>query len=255
MFKLILSLYLIFIVQSSLKAELKFVGQEYPPFNYIENGKVKGEFVTIIKSVCEKIAEKCTVEINSLKRAMHEIENGNADVGITFIKSPERELFAEFYPMYRSKQVYWGKAEMPIFKTLNDLSGKTIVSVQGSKSLELAKSHAEKIKDVKVVEAVSNDVALRMLSSDRFGDKGVALVNEIPGKYFVEKYFFNNIKIVYPIKTDTYGFYFSKKSKKQEAMKKFKAELIRLKKNKELKNMYDKIAVELASMEYDEYKI
>src|SRR5438445_11349608 len=75
-FPLIFSLLAIFSVEAKTYT---FIGQEYPPFNWDEKGKVVGIAPEIIKKVCDKLVIECKCEIVPVKRALAMMAEGSTD--------------------------------------------------------------------------------------------------------------------------------------------------------------------------------
>ncbi len=76
-----------FLFSTSLFAkEFKFAGQDYPPFNWLENGKATGAMVDIIAAACSITKDNCTVEILPLKRAMTSLEAGEIHGVVSLLK-------------------------------------------------------------------------------------------------------------------------------------------------------------------------
>lgn len=98
------ALFIIFIltaISSLSQAEvLRIVTPEYPPYEYTENGKLKGLAVNIIKRTFQEMNQPISIEVLPWARAMRFIKEGSRDAVFTAFKTPERVRFADF-----SKQV------------------------------------------------------------------------------------------------------------------------------------------------------
>lgn len=64
---------------SSIGAELKFNTQDFPPFNYMENGKVSGPVADIIRVVCKEMGIQCSFKLMVWKNAQQEVREGKAN--------------------------------------------------------------------------------------------------------------------------------------------------------------------------------
>lgn len=75
---------------------LRLVTLEYPPYEYTEEGKLKGLAVEVIKRTFKEMKQPITIEVLPWARAMRYIKNGNRDAVFTAFKTPQRERFADF---------------------------------------------------------------------------------------------------------------------------------------------------------------
>lgn len=225
-------------------AEFKFLGQDYPPLNYQDGANVSGAVADIVKDACSKIAEKCIVEIQPLKRATMALETGDAAAVVTLIQTPVRDGLANYVPVFKANQVYWSTAKVPSMTAIAELKGKTAVAVAASASLKMVNEHAVVATGVTVKEENDNETIIKKLSAERLGDNAVALVNELPGNYYIKKNGITNLKINHIIKSETYGIYFPKKNRDQAFVDKFTAQIEAMKKDGSLKKVLDKYSVE-----------
>ena len=84
---------------------LRLVTLEYPPYEYTENGQLKGIAVEVIKRTFKEMNQPITIEVLPWARAMRYIKDGSRDAVFTAFKNPERVRFADF-----SKQVLMQQA-------------------------------------------------------------------------------------------------------------------------------------------------
>lgn len=77
-------------------APLELVTLQYPPYEYKENGEVKGIAVKIVKEGFQRIGRPIKIKLLPWARAIHMIEQGQADAIFTAYKTPERQLFADY---------------------------------------------------------------------------------------------------------------------------------------------------------------
>ena len=77
-------------------ATYRFVTLEYPPYEYSENGVIKGAAVEIVKETFKLMGHDVNIEIWPWARSIEMLKNGEADGIFTFFKTPERENFTHF---------------------------------------------------------------------------------------------------------------------------------------------------------------
>lgn len=77
--------------------KLDFVTLEYPPFEYYDNGEVKGIAVDIVKEACKRLGyNKVTITVLPFERALVMVKEGQADGIFTCYKTLEREEFLDY---------------------------------------------------------------------------------------------------------------------------------------------------------------
>lgn len=75
---------------------LRLVTLEYPPYEYTQDGELKGLAVEVIKRTFQEMNQPITIEVLPWARAMRYIKDGSRDAVFTAFKNPERERFADF---------------------------------------------------------------------------------------------------------------------------------------------------------------
>jgi len=85
------------ILASSLSARtLNLVTLEYPPYEYTQNGEIKGMAVDIVKVIFKEMNQPITIEVLPWARAIKYIKDGQRDAIFTAFKNPKRETFADY---------------------------------------------------------------------------------------------------------------------------------------------------------------
>jgi polar amino acid transport system substrate-binding protein len=75
---------------------LELVTLEYPPYEYLENGKVKGVAVQIVQEVFKRMKKPITITLYPWDQSLAMIQKGEADAIFTIFKTPEREAYADY---------------------------------------------------------------------------------------------------------------------------------------------------------------
>lgn len=96
----ILSLLLVATFQTNAAArmEIKFATQDFFPFSYKENGKIKGPGIEIVQKICSKINVKYTVDIFPWRRSLAMCNKGQIQALFMVGKNKEREQNFKFSP-------------------------------------------------------------------------------------------------------------------------------------------------------------
>lgn len=74
----------------------KLVTLEYPPYEYSENGEVKGLAVEVVRAAFKLMQHDVQIESYPWARSQKMFERGDADGIFTYFKTPSREVFALF---------------------------------------------------------------------------------------------------------------------------------------------------------------
>ena len=85
---------------SSIAAErLPVATFAFPPYNYMDNGKVVGSEIDIVLTVFERMGYEVDAQLISIKRALRDTANGKFVALVALSETPER--FSTFYPSNR----------------------------------------------------------------------------------------------------------------------------------------------------------
>ncbi len=69
---------------------------EYPPYEFTEEGRVKGLAVEIIRAAFRQMGHDLTIEVYPWARSIDMFKNGQVDGIFTFFRTPEREEYTFF---------------------------------------------------------------------------------------------------------------------------------------------------------------
>lgn len=91
------ALCLVFLFNGIVTARtLDLVTLQYPPYEYEENGQVKGIAVDVVDEVFRRMDQPIQIRLLPWARAIKLIEAGKADAVFTAYKNPTREIFADY---------------------------------------------------------------------------------------------------------------------------------------------------------------
>lgn len=68
----------------------------YPPYQYKEDGEIKGLAATIVQEIFRRMDQPIEITFYPFPRALRNIEEGRSDVIFTFYHKEEREAFADY---------------------------------------------------------------------------------------------------------------------------------------------------------------
>jgi len=124
---------------------LQLVTLEYPPYEYTEDGKLKGMAVEVVKMIFKELKIDITIEVLPWARAIRYIENGERDAIFTAYKNPIREKFADYSVEVLMPQIvsFFVKKNSPIvfdgdFNKLSKYSMGVVRKISYGQKLDLA---------------------------------------------------------------------------------------------------------------------
>ncbi len=165
--------------------ELRFVTEDFPPFSYATaatgtEDRAAGPFVEIVAAVCARLRIDCPVQLLPWRRALALAEDGEAQGIFTVIRSPDRERAFHLTRMLVTSRygVYARSASRFVFHRPEDLAGRSVAVYGPSGTSFVLGQHLAEVGDVTLILEADNRRLLRMLEAGRFGEQGVAVVNQ-----------------------------------------------------------------------------
>ncbi len=181
--------------------------EDYPPYEYLENGEVKGVNVELMREAFRRMDVTPTFEPMPWKRAVYELKNGGILALASGFKTPDREVFAFFpsEPLAMENVVVVAPAVSGVeVNSLEDLRGLTVGVVR-----EYAYGHVfDTMNDLNKVEAASNPQLLKMLLSHRMD---VVIMNKAVARAAAQKiHALPHIRFVYAVNSEPLYLLFSR---------------------------------------------
>lgn len=237
-----------FIIETSTASakDFLFVGQDYPPFNYLDGKAIKGGTVDVIKVVCNRLKHRCGFRVGvPLARALDTFKKNQVDGFLSLVPSEERKSFAIFStPIAYSNQSYMilENKNIPEQNQIEKLDGWTVGGVRESFSIKTAKEHQETLKGqgkaLNIVEEIDNKTVVKKLLSGRYGSKGSVIAGTEEGLKFYVKQENPKAKLqrLYKVETLSFVLAFSKEKYESQTaiVEEFSAEIEKLRKSGEL---------------------
>jgi polar amino acid transport system substrate-binding protein len=94
---LVLCVTIVFLVCASTHTTaLEVVTLQYPPYEFLEDGEVKGVAVEIVQEVFKRMKVPIKITLYPWDQSLAMIQKGEADAIFTLFKTPEREAFADY---------------------------------------------------------------------------------------------------------------------------------------------------------------
>ncbi len=110
--------------------------ENYPPYNYIENGKIVGLDLEIVQEVMKKVRKQLKIETYPWAKVYSKLLVNQIDFAWQFVGTPERkELFHLVGPIRYGIDVILVRSDSNVtnWVTLNDFSGMKVGVIKGYK--------------------------------------------------------------------------------------------------------------------------
>lgn len=132
---LVITLWLATPVWSETAPVLKAVTTEYPPFEYVENGVLRGTDVDTVRTVIRQMDYRPEFLALPWARAELMVRNGSADLLFSLTASPQRERFYLFTaPISKARDVFYARKGSGITWSRFDDLAHLRIGVSGSYS-------------------------------------------------------------------------------------------------------------------------
>lgn len=165
---------------TALQAEpRRFVTEPFPPYTFEQKGQPAGPMVELLKAACARLDWQCTIEVLPWRRALGEAERGEAHGIFAMLDTPQRRAFFHMSsPVIEARYaVFSRQGDDFVYRGPDSLVGRE-VGVYGPSGSSASLEDLVFGLHVKTHLEPDNVTVLRKLGSGRYGDKGLAYVNE-----------------------------------------------------------------------------
>lgn len=197
--------------------KLIFVCEEYPPYEYLQDGMATGMDIKIIDAICKKAGLTYEIKFYPWERCIRMAKEGKADVIFGLLKNTERLGFLKYPDLainYDKRVLISLKTYPERIKNIQDLKGKTIGVVRGYSYGDEFDNNTSFNRDF----SVTSGHLLDKFNSKRYD---LIAINEYVAKFLISELSWSNYKVHPYIITN--GLLYSAFSLKSErAMNSFK---------------------------------
>lgn len=238
-----LGLFLFLLAPSAPAKPLVFGGQEFPPFNWTQNGKIVGGFKEAVETICTKLKYECSFETTTVARALILAKEGQIDGILSLIPNAEREKFFNFtHPIVKTHIAYLrldkGNQLQP-FTNPAQFSGWKILAVRGTVPNQNAKKMAQQYPQIEVVDETTYETLISHLIS--YGNHPDAPPMAGIGASVVLKYYAqkagHSLSLVYELPVEQYTLALSKKTVDLKTLQAFNQAIDEMGQNGELEKI------------------
>lgn len=228
--------------------ELKFITQDFAPFNYEIKGIVSGPAADIIREICKEMKINCSFNLYPWPRALYTVKKGRAHGLFVVGWNAERAKWLHFSPpILDTEYGFFTRADNPLeFKELSDIKGYTVGVYGPSNTSESLEKIKNKMKDIKIDRTPHDEFPFKKLS---FGRVDIVYSNRAVGEALIRKHGLKNIKYAGAHKKLKYYIAFSKEFADIKIVNEFNATFLDLQKRGVIKNILKKYFMEPAGAE------
>ncbi len=208
---------------------LRVVTENYPPYNYVENGELKGKGVKIVKALLEDLKLNTSIEVMSWSVAYNLALKRPETLLFSISRTKDREeLFHWIGPIATAAPYFFANSTLANIKE-SELNKYTACAVKGDYKAKYLKDNGFKIVYVKSFKQCvkllgRSRVDLVLSSTNSFNEE----VNKLKGRSI----FF---KKLFAVKELNKGIYLAfGKQTHIKLIKKFRASFLRLKTSKKI---------------------
>lgn len=125
---------------------------DYPPFQSIKNKKITGFDIDLANIIAKKLGYSIYLKDMNFDTLIEALQTQKIDFALAaFSITEERSKYLEFSESYYTPEYVLLYNKTKVIKTLEDLKDKTVGVQIGTTMEEIAKSNANKIKNIEVI--------------------------------------------------------------------------------------------------------
>ena len=115
-FKIVISLLIQLLIPAatfaaslSTRAPMTIITEEWPPFNYVENGEIKGFATEVVKLIMKRLKVNYSIEVLPGTRGVNILNKGPRTMFYSFIMTPERKSKYKWIGPFGEESIYFYK--------------------------------------------------------------------------------------------------------------------------------------------------
>lgn len=179
----IFHLILLFISNISFAQTFTIMTEEYPPYNYMENGRIKGIATEIVREILKVIKHPDNIKIFSWSRGYNLILKNDNYILFSTTRSPIREdLFKWVGPLVPNKTVFFARKGSGI--SINKLNDAAKVKSIGTYKDDFGELLLKKEGFTNIDSVVDNKLNIKKLATGRVD---LWIINEVIGNHLASK--------------------------------------------------------------------
>ncbi|WIV98150.1 substrate-binding periplasmic protein [Kinneretia aquatilis] len=203
-----------------------FVTEAFPPYTFMQAGRAAGPMVDVLQEVCIQLGWSCRIEVLPWRRALAMAERGQADGLFTLLDTPERrELFRASSPVLDGRYTLFARAGQAFSYTgAASLTGRQVGVYGPSGSSISLRALIDTLPSADAAQLVlepDNLTVLRKLVSGRYGEDGLAFMNESVALWLLRENGLNGLQAAGVAKQFSYSFGLSRQRINEREFRRF----------------------------------
>ena len=191
-------------------ADFRFVTEPLPPYSFEVEGRAAGPMVDVLQAACARLEWRCSVEILPWRRALRMAQAGEVEGMFSIVTPPNtpRPRFHVSPAVVEGRYVLWARHGEPL-RFDGDaglLAGRAIGVYGPSGALDALTALVGGVPGARMEVETDNHVVLRKLAAGRYGEGGLALVNEGAARHLIREDGIDGLQTVGVVKTFGYAF-------------------------------------------------
>ncbi len=174
---------LLFMANAASAQTFRIITEEYPPYNFTENGKVKGISTEIVREILKRVGHPEKIEVLQWSRGYNLIQQEDNIILYSTTRSPTREkLFKWVGPMVPNNFVFFAKKG----------SGLSIKSMEDAKKVKSIGVYKDDIGEILLKEKRFTNLDSVMDNKENVqklvdGEIDLWIINELTGKHMARQ--------------------------------------------------------------------
>lgn len=166
-------------VTAAMAENFEIMTEEYPPFNYTENGQITGLATEVVLELAKKVGHPTNIEVKPWARAYAQIQKQDGLILYSMTRTEAREsLFKWVGPVASNKWVFFTKKGSGI--TVDSLEGAKAIGKIGTYKDDAAEAFLKEQGFANLDSVVNDDLNVPKLMAGRID---LWIVGELQGIY------------------------------------------------------------------------
>jgi polar amino acid transport system substrate-binding protein len=193
---------------------LRFVTEEFAPFNATEDDRLVGPGIDVARALCSGLGVDCTFEALPLRRAIEMVEAGKADGVFSLAHTPDRDTTMRFtQPYIRSGYAFFTlKNQNHAAAMRQDFAGFTVAAYGPSGTYSSLEAVQHDVPSLQLVQEVAFETPFLKLIEGRYPEPAAVYANWHVGLRWLQEHQVQNVTVSFPEKFIDYCYAFSRRS-------------------------------------------
>jgi polar amino acid transport system substrate-binding protein len=216
----------------------------YPPISFINEAEqeIDGPVAELVKAINRKLQQKIEFQFNPLPRMFVELDAHRADAAFNMSYNAERaQKWHYSLPVHVVNYGVFVKESNPLeYKSRKQLEGLTIATYGPTNMSKKVEKFASTLSGTKVIVENDFEHVFKMLTANRFGDKGVVYVPDVVGFDTIKEFDLKNVRYAGADIKNLYYVIFVKETVSKEYVDAFNKVLLEFHQDGTMKKIYDR---------------